>query len=144
MTLLSKDADIINALKSSPTPSPTAENAAYSGISTADSFVQLVSLVFVLIIILVAAYFTSRFIGKMKMGKMSKSNFQVIDSYRISQNKTLMIVKIANKYVVLAIAKDTIEIITELEEAEVMIREIRKDEKQSFKQVLDKLKNRNE
>ncbi len=146
LTILSKGSDLISALNGSPTPSPEGgSGAAFNGgISTTDSFVQLVSLVFVLIIILVAAYYTSRFVGKMKMGQMNKSNFQVIDTYRISQNKALQIVKIANKYVVIAIAKDTIEIITELDEAEVMIREVHNDEKQNFKQILDKLKNKNE
>lgn len=146
LTILSKGSDLINALNSSPTPSPEGGSGAAfdGGISTADSFVQMVSLVLILIIILVAAYYTSRFVGKIKMGQMSKSNFQVIDTYRISQNKALQIVKIANKYVVIAIAKDTIEVITELEEAEVMIREFHSDEKQSFKQILDKLKKKNE
>ncbi len=146
LTILSKSSDLISALNGSPTPSPEeASGAAFNGgISTTDSFIQLVSLVVVLIIILIAAYYTSRFVGKMKMGQMSKSNFSVIDTYRISQNKALQIVKIANKYVVIAIAKDTIEIITELEEAEVMIREFHNGEKQSFKQILDKLKNKNE
>ncbi len=146
LTILSKGSDLINALNGSPTPSPEGGNGSTfdRGISTTDSFVQLVSLVFVLIIILVAAYYTSRFVGKMKMGQMNKSNFQVIDTYRISQTKALQIVKIANKYVVIAIAKDTIEVITELDEAEVMIREFHNDEKQSFKQILDKLKNKNE
>jgi flagellar protein FliO/FliZ len=146
LTILSKGSDLISALNGSPTPSPEggSGSALNGGISTTDSIVQLVSLVFVLIIILVAAYYTSRFVGKIKMGQMSKSNFLVIDTYRISQNKALQIVKIANKYVVIAIAKDTIEMITELDEAEVMIREIHNDEKQSFKQILDKLKNKNE
>jgi flagellar protein FliO/FliZ len=146
LTLLSKGSDLIDALNSSPTPSPEGGSQATfdGGISTTDSFVQLVSLVLVLIIILVAAYYTSRFVGKMKMGQMKKSNFQVIDTYRISQSKALQIVKIANKYVVIAIAKDTIEVITELEESEVMIREFHNDEKQSFMQILDKLKKKNE
>jgi flagellar protein FliO/FliZ len=142
LTLLSKGSDLIDALNSSPTPSPEGgSKVVFDGrVSTTDSFVQLVSLVFVLIIILVAAYYTSRFVGKMKMGQMKKSNFQVIDTYRISQSKALQIVKIANKYVVIAIAKDTIEIITELEESEVMIRDFHNDEKQSFMQIIDKLK----
>ena len=75
---------------------------------------------------------------------MKKSNFQVIDSYRVTPNKALQIVKIGNKYVVVAIGKDNINFITELDEAEVIIRESHQGEKQSFKQILDKLKNNNE
>ena len=130
-----------------PTPSPTAEGSTVTipqGASSYDSILQLVGLVFLLIIILVAAYYTSKFIGGIKLGQMKKSNFQVIDSYRVTPNKVLQIVKIGNKYVVVAIGKDNINFITELDESEVIIRESQQGEKQSFKQILDKLKNNNE
>jgi flagellar protein FliO/FliZ len=130
-----------------PTPLPTVGDASDpipQGLSSYDSVWQLVGLIALLIIILVAAYYTSRFIGGIKLGQMRKSNFQVIDSYRVTPNKVLQIVKIGNKYVVIAIGKDDIHFITELDEAEVIIRESHQVEKQSFKQILDKLKNNNE
>lgn len=130
-----------------PTPSPTAGDTSSTipqGVSSYDSIWQLVGLVSLLIIILVAAYYTSKFIGGIKLGQMKKSNFQVIDTYRVTPNKALQIVKIGNKFVVIAIGKDDIHLITELDESEVMIRESQQAEKQSFKQILDKLKNNNE
>jgi flagellar protein FliO/FliZ len=130
-----------------PTPLPTVGDTSDpipQGLSSYDSVWQLVGLIALLIIILVAAYYTSRFIGGIKLGQMRKSNFQVIDSYRVTPNKVLQIVKIGNKYVVIAIGKDDIHFITELDEAEVIIRESHQVEKQSFKQILDKLKNNNE
>ncbi len=130
-----------------PTPLPAAGGSSATmpqGTSTYDSILQLVGLVFLLIIILVAAYYTSRLIGGIKLGQMKKSNFQVIDSYRVTPNKALQIVKIGNKYVVVAIGKDNINFITELDESEVIIRESQQGEKQSFKQILDKLKNNSE
>lgn len=127
-----------------PTVSPettqkTTEGVANMG-STWDSFVQLVGLVFLLIIILVAAYYASRIVGGIKLGQMKNSNFQVIDTYRISQNKAIQIVKVANKYVVIGIGKDTINYITELDEAEVLVKEIKAPDIVSFKQTLDKLR----
>lgn len=110
------------------------------GISTTDNVLQLVGLVVLLIIILVAAYYTSKFVGGIKLGQMSTSNFKVIDTYRISPNKLLQIVKIGNKFIVISIGKDTINYITELDEAEVLIKDFNNREKQSFKQVLEKLK----
>jgi flagellar protein FliO/FliZ len=137
----------LNKIIGTPTTSPAAEGSSVTlpqGTSSYDSPLQLVGLVFLLIIILVAAYYTSKFIGGIKLGQMRKSNFQVIDSYRVTPNKALQIVKIGNKYVVISIGKDDINFITELDEAEVIIRESQKGEKQSFKQIFDKLKNNNE
>lgn len=138
----------LDQLLGTPTPSPAAMDSA-AGISGGgtgySSFWQLAGLVLMLIIILVAAHYTSRIIGGIKLGQLRKSNFQVIDSYRITPNKALQIVRIGNKYIVIAIGKDDINFITELDESEVILRELHQGEKlsfeQSFKQILDKLKN---
>ncbi len=130
------------------TPTPTSMPGDNTGNVIAgkdyDSIWQLVGLVVILIIILVAAYYTSRFIGGIKLGQMKKSNFQVIDTYRVTANKALQLIKVGNKYLVISIGKDEINFITELEETEVIIRENNQGETQSFKQILDKLKNKNE
>jgi len=133
--------DMINRLKGTPIPTQAAdvtEGITDSG-STWDSFIELIGLIVLLVIILVAAYYTTRFVGGIKQGQSKNSNFQVIDAYRISPNKVIQIVKIANKYIVVAIGKDTINFITELDESEVYIRDEQTVNRGSFKQILDKI-----
>jgi flagellar protein FliO/FliZ len=96
------------------------------------------------VIILFAAYFTSRLVGKYKLGQLKNSNFEIIEVYRISTNKMLQLVKIGSKYVVLGISKDQITYITELEEDDVLFQEIREIDKQSFSQILQKFKGNKE
>jgi flagellar protein FliO/FliZ len=105
-----------------------------------DNALQLVGLVVLLIVILIATYYTTKFVGGIKLGQLKNSNFIVIDTYHISQNKALQIVKVANKYIVIAIGKDTINFITELDESEVLIRDMNNKDKLQFKQILEKLK----
>ncbi|MDF2944498.1 MAG: hypothetical protein K0S01_3356 [Herbinix sp.] len=143
IVILQKTFDL-NAVLGTPTPSVTPGDQLPAKVSSFDSISQLVGLVFLLIIILVAAYFTSKFVGGIKLGQLRNSNFKVIDSYRISPNKMIQIVKIGNKFVVIAIGKDTINYVTELDEAEVLIKEIQNGDKQNFKQILDKLRKNNE
>lgn len=130
-------------LNSAPDPTQAVSDPVVDGLTrrstTWESFIQMIGLVFVLIVILVAAYFTSKFVAGIKLGQMKASNFTVIDSYRISPNKALQIVKIGNKYIVIAIGKDTVNYITELNETEVFIREYHPGEKPDFKQLLEKL-----
>lgn len=138
--------DQINGMTPAPTAAPgtvnqTIPEIAGSG-SGLDSFLQLIGLVFLLIIILIATYYTTRLVGGIKQNQLKNSNFQVIDAYRVSANKVVQIVKIGNKYIVLGIGKDTINYITELEEAEVLIRENNASEKISFKQILEKVRNK--
>ena len=143
--MLSEGIDDISDLFDSPAPTPSAGAVpSYAGTSSVSSFWQLVGLVLLLIIILIAAYYVSRFVANLKMGQLSKSNFQVIDTYRISTNKFLQIVKIGKRYFVLAVGKDTITLVAELEEDEVMIREFSHGEKPNFKKLLEKFGNKNE
>ncbi len=138
---------ILSQLKTTPTPAAgeTKDSlvpGATGSVSAWDSFVQMLGLILLLVIILIAAYYTTKFIGGIRQGQLKHSNFQVIDAYRIGPNKAIEIVKIANKYVVIAIGKDTVNYITELDEAEVSVREEKWEGKelQSFAQTLDKLK----
>jgi flagellar protein FliO/FliZ len=110
------------------------------GSSSIDNFLQLVGLVILLIIILIAAYYTSKFVGGIKLGQVKNSNFQVIDSYRISPNKALQIIKIGNKFIVISINKDTVNYITELNESDILTQDLNSKERQSFKHILEKLR----
>lgn len=109
--------------------------------STFDNALQFIGLVLLLIVIIVAAYYTSRFAGAIKLGQLKDSNFKVIDTYRISPNKALQIVQVGNKYIVIAISKDTVSFITELEEQEIKF-PVDKTESINFKQILDRVRNK--
>lgn len=111
--------------------------------SSADNLLQLLGLCLILALILVAAYYTSRFIGRYKMGQLKDSNIQVIEAFRISPNKMLQIVRIANRYVVLGISKDQITYITELDGNEVVTHDVQENGKLSFREVFEKLKGKN-
>lgn len=143
MVLLQAKVNELNG--ATPTPSPSGTSGGIldrDGFSSTGSLWQMFGLVLLLIIILFAAYYTSKFVGKMTMGQLKNSNFQVIDAYRITPNKVLQIIKVGNKFLLIAITKDEINLITELDESEVFIKDTGTKEIQSFKQILDKLKNR--
>jgi len=111
-------------------------------ISPLDNVLQLVGLLLLLAFILAAAYYTSKFIGGMKLNQYKDSNFKVIDSYKISPNKILQLIQVGSKYLVIAICKDTVSVITELEESQVLFPETNIEKKINFKEILDKIRNK--
>lgn len=125
-------------------PTPSIQSEAPFKTSQADNIFQLIGLIFALVLILVAAYYTSKYLGKLSVGKLKNSNFKVIDTYRVNQNKFVQIVKIGNKFVVLGVGKDTINLITELDESEVITRDVQMKENMSFKQIFDKIRSKPE
>lgn len=94
-----------------------------TGMTTFDSVLKLIGLIILFIIIIFATYFTSRFIGRFQNNQMQKGNFKVIESYRITQGKYLQIIKVSSKYFVIALGKDEITFITQLEEDEILLKD---------------------
>lgn len=133
---------LLAGLGNDVSPTLAASTSGVPHLSHTNSILQLIASVFILIFILVAAFYTTKFISRLSLGKLKNSNFKVIDTYRISPNKFVQIVKIGNKFIVIAIGKDTINYITELDEAEVLIREENVKVDLSFKQILEKMKNK--
>ncbi len=123
----------------SPAPTIKPSDNPFPGDS---SWLQLVGLVFILIAILFAAYYTSKLVGKFSIGQLKNSNFHVIDTYRISPNKFLQIIKVGNKFIVISVSKEHVQFITELDESEVFIRDTQSKENMSFKQIFEKIRNK--
>lgn len=132
---------LLGNLGATPTSSPITDKA-IGTVSQSYGILELIKLVFILVLILVAAYFATKYIGKISMGQLKNSNFKVIDTYRISSNKFLQIVKIGNKFVVISVGKDAVNFITELDESEVFVREGNAKESVNFKQILEKMRNK--
>lgn len=104
--------------------------------SSSNSFWELVVLLIVFAFIIVACYYTTKFIGGRQLNQLKHSNFEVIDTYRITQNKFLQLVRMGQKYLVIAVAKDQISVLCELTEDEIIRQEQKKDKDNAFSHVL--------
>lgn len=117
-------------------------NITLTGLSGADNFLQLFGVVVLFLIVLVITYFTTKFVGGIKMGTLQESNFKVIDSYKISQNKFLQIIQIGKRYFVISVGKDSIQLLTELNRDEIFIKD--KTNGNTFQDIFKTFKKQNE
>ncbi len=106
-----------------------------AGYSGTDSVLKLIGLIALCVLILIASYYTTKFVGKSQMKRQSGSNFQVIDACRLTQNKMLQLVRAGNKYLVIGLSKDKITLITELSEEDI-IPPTKQREDVKFKDIL--------
>ena len=81
-----------------------------------NSVAQFVTVTLIFVLVLAITYFTTRWIGSYQKKKMSYGNIQVIESMRLSNNKILEIVKAGNKCVLIAVCKDTVTYLGEVDE----------------------------
>lgn len=73
---------------------------------------------------------------------MFHRNIEVIETFRIANNKYLQIIRTADKYLVIAVCKDSITMLTELSEdsIEKLPQSGSLSENESFQAIMDKAK----
>lgn len=77
-------------------------------------FFQIVFIVFVFLIVIFLAYFSTKFIGNTRMRAMKSNNMQIIETISIGFNN-LHILKINEKFYLISSSKEGIKYLTELE-----------------------------
>lgn len=85
------------------------------------SSMKLLGLIILFIIIIIACYYVTRFVGSKSMGTIRESNIKLIDTYRINQNQCLLIIGVGKRYFLLASNKDAVTLIAELQEDELFV-----------------------
>ena len=107
------------------------------GASGVESVLKLIGLIILCVIIIAASYFTTRFVGKRQSGAGGESNFKSLDIYRINQNKYLQLIAVGTRYFVIAVSKDNVQLIAELDEDDITY--WRSEKKVSFKDIMSKV-----
>ncbi len=101
---------------------------------------QLICVVFLFLFVLFLAYLAARIAGSFQSGVVNKrSNVKVIEVFRLSNNKVIEIVQIGDKYLALAVCKESVTVLTELSADEIKEHETAL-EPIHFKDILEKIK----
>ena len=105
------------------------------------SISQFLTVIAIFVFVLAITYFTTRWIADFQKGRSFGRNMESIEAFKLTTNKYIQIVKVGDKYLVLAICKDTITMLTELTEDQIEKPEIKDPVKVNFKDILEKAKN---
>lgn len=101
---------------------------------------QLLTLIVVFIIVLFITYYTTRFIGNYQRSNQIGSNIEPIEAYRISNTKYIQIVRIGNKYVAIAVCKDNISYICDVDKEDIVFKDY-EPASEPFAKIIEKMKN---
>lgn len=108
-----------------------------------ESVLQLFSVLILFGVVLALTYFTTKWIAKIQGGKNFNTNIEVIETFRITNNKYIQIVRTGDVYLVIGICKDTITMLTQLDESQLEeVKGIKQDTNgNNFADILEKVKN---
>lgn len=103
---------------------------------------QLITVAVLFILVLVMTYFTTRFVGKYQKGQLSGNNIQVLDTLRLSQNKLVQIVRVGEQYFAIAVCKDTVTLLGEIDGDKLVIKEQSTTSNMEFENILKRFRKR--
>ncbi len=81
-----------------------------------NSIIQFITVTIIFVFVLAITYFTTRWVGLYQKKHMSHGNIKIIESMRLSGNKVLEVVKTGDKSFLIAVCKDTVTCIGEVNE----------------------------
>ena len=110
-----------------------------------ESFFQLLGILLVFLLVLVLTYGVTRWIAGYQQGMMANRNIQVIETFRVSNNKFIQIIQVGKKCLVISVCKDTINILTELTEEQLIWKPSPEEKNpvnmnENFQEILNNLK----
>lgn len=108
-----------------------------------ESIWQLFTITVIFLVVLAVTYYTTKLIAKLQKNNVYNRNIEVIETYKLTANKYIQIVKTGDKYLAIAIAKDSVTMLTELNGDQLEILNTGTDtigNTQSFSDIFNKLK----
>ena len=110
-----------------------------------DSFVQFVTVLLLFLVVLFITYGVTRWISGIQKTQMVGRNMEVVDTMRISSSKYLQIVRAGDKYLVMAVCKDTVTMLAEISKESLVLEDNTRMNgcQPGFREILEKINNQN-
>lgn len=88
---------------------------------TLESVTRFVTALLTFLFVLVLTYYSSKFIAGYQKQTMRAANMEVVETTRIAQGKYLQIVRAGERYFMIAVCKDTVTMLSELEADQLIL-----------------------
>lgn len=86
-----------------------------AGLHTADSFSQLITVLLAFVFVLALTLWTTRWIAKYQKGQKAGQNIDVVETCPMGNGKYIQIIRLADKYVAVAVCKDNVTLLAQLD-----------------------------
>ena len=104
-----------------------------------DSYLQFMTVLIIFVFVLGITYWTTKWIAGYQKGKCSNTNLELIESFRLTNNKYVQIIRVGQKYLAVAIGKDSVTMLTEIPEDQLILSSGEENVQLGFKELLEKV-----
>lgn len=107
--------------------------------SGAENILRLLVTVIAFILVLLLTYFATRFMASYQKSSRVGTNFELIETYRLSNTKYLQLMRVGQRYVVFAVCKDTVTTVIELNEEDILTPDY-SNSQEPFRRIFENVK----
>lgn len=108
-----------------------------------DSVAQFLTVLILFVLVLFITAFTTRWIAGYQKQQNLNGNIEVMETQRIGTGKYLQIIRVGEKYLAVAVCKDTVTMLTEIPEEQMVFRETGGTPAIGFNELFEKMKKKN-
>ncbi len=107
-----------------------------------DSYVQFMTILIIFVFVLFITWVVTKWIAGYQKGRSTNTNMEIIETFRLINGKYIQIIRVGQKYLAVAVCKDTVTMLTEIPEDELCLPE-GGTTVSGFKEILDRVQKRN-
>ncbi len=94
----------------------------------------------IFLFVLAVTWAATKWIANFQGTKIGGTNIEVVETYRLSASKYIQIIRTGEKYLAVAVCKDTVTMLTEISAEQIHLPERPADSMPDFKKIFEKAK----
>ncbi len=106
---------------------------------SANSYLQFITVLILFVFVLALTYFATKWIAGYQKGRSANANLELIESFQLANNKYVQIIRVGQKYLAVAIGKDSVTMLTEIPEEQLMLSNEGNSTQIGFKELFEKV-----
>ncbi|MCM1143218.1 MAG: flagellar biosynthetic protein FliO [Lachnoclostridium sp.] len=97
----------------------------------------------IFLFVLGITYLATRWISGYQKMKGRNMNMELVETFRLANNKYIQIIRVGQKYLAVAIGKDSVTMLTEIPEEQLLLSDDADSVQYDFKELLEKMQKKN-
>ena len=114
--------------------------SATTTLSSTNTYVEFITICIIFIGVLALTLYVTRWIAKYQRVQNAGKNIEIIEASRIDASKYMELVRVGEKYFVIAVCKDTVTMLTEIPAEQLKVTSPEETTENAFGSLLEKAK----
>ena len=110
---------------------------------SANAYLQFMTVLILFVFVLMITFWVTKWIAGYQKGRTINTNMELIETFRLTNNKYIQIIRVGQKYLAVAIGKDSVTMLAEVPEEELILSSDDGGAQAGFKELFEKVQKNN-